>query len=331
MQYHPTKLGIDISKRTFDVCLLNGAKPKHEKFSNDLEGFKKLENWLNKAGSTELHIGMEATGNYWKALARFLNANGYQVSVINPLKIKRYANYRLHSNKTDKADAMMIANFCLQEDENLLLWQDVDEETRHLRELIQYRDNILTMLGQINNRVESIVEDDAVLLWQLEDKVHWEQRLKFVNEEIKAAINKSEELKKKDALLQTIPGIGPVITSYFMALIPDVSAFKRSRQVVAYFGLDPSIQESGTSVKKRTRISKKGNASFRGKLYLPAIVAINHNPIIKNLAERMTASGHLKKENNVAAMRKLVVQMYGVLKSGKAFDPNYAQIRVKTS
>ncbi len=272
---------------------------------------------------------MEATGNYWKALARFLNANGYQVSVINPLKIKRYASYRLHSNKTDKADAMMIANFCLQEDENLLLWQDVDEETRHLRELIQYRDNLIAMLGQIENRVESILEDEAVLLWQLEDKAHLQQRLEHVNEEIKAAINKSEELKKKNALLQTIPGVGPVIASSFMALIPDVSAFKRSRQVAAYFGLDPSIQESGTSVRKQTRISKKVNASFRGKLFLPAMVSVRFNPIIKNLAERMAESGHLKKENIVASMRKMVVLMYGVLKTGKAFDPNYAQIRVK--
>ena len=224
----------------------------------------------------------------------------------------------------------MVANVCLQDGENLLLWQDVDEETRHLRELIQYRNNLITMHGQIQNRIESIVEDDAVLLWQLEDKAHLKQRLEQVNEEIKAAINKSEELKKKNALLQTIPGVGPVIASSFMALIPDVSAFKRSRQVVAYFGLDPSIQESGTSVKKRSRISKKGNASFRGKLYLPAMGAVRFNPIIKNLAERMTATGHLKKENIVAAMRKLVVLMYGVLKSGKAFDPNYAQIRVKT-
>ena len=119
-------------------------------------------------------------------------------------------------------------------------------------------------------------------------------------------------MKKKNALLQTIPGIGSVMASYFLAFIPDVSAFKTSRQVVAYFGLDPSIQESGTSVKKQSRISKKGNATFRGKLYLPAIVAVRFNPVIKNLSERMTASGHLKKEIYVAAMRKLVIQMYGV-------------------
>ncbi|NLE84701.1 MAG: IS110 family transposase [Chloroflexi bacterium] len=312
MQYHPTKLGIDISKRTFDVCLLNGSKPKFEKFRNDPEGFKKLESWLKKARSTELHIGMEATGNYWKALARFLNTSGHQVSVINPLKIKRYGGYRLHSNKTDKTDAMMIANFCLQEDENLLLWQDVDEETRHLRDLIQYRGSILTMLGQIKNRIESIVEDESVLLCQLEDKAHWEQRLELVNQEVEAAVKESEAMKKKNALLQTIPGIGSVMASYFLAFIPDVSAFKTSRQVVAYFGLDPSIQESGTSVKKQSRISKKGNATFRGKLYLPAIVAVRFNPVIKNLSERMTASGHLKKEIYVAAMRKLVIQMYGV-------------------
>ena len=312
MQYHPTKLGIDISKRTFDVCLLNGAKPKHEKFSNDPEGFKKLESWLKKARSAELHIGMEATGNYWKALARFLIAHGHQVSVINPLKIKRYGDYRLHSNKTDKTDALMIANYCLQEDENLLLWQDVDEETRHLRDLIQYRGSILTMLGQIKNRIESIVEDESVLLCQLEDKAHWEQRLELVNQEVEAAVKESEAMKKKNALLQTIPGIGSVMASYFLAFIPDVSAFKTSRQVVAYFGLDPSIQESGTSVKKQSRISKKGNATFRGKLYLPAIVAVRFNPVIKNLSERMTASGHLKKEIYVAAMRKLVIQMYGV-------------------
>ena len=312
MQYHPTKLGIDISKRTFDVCLLNGSKPKFEKFRNDPEGFKKLESWLKKARSTELHIGMEATGNYWKALARFLIAHGHQVSVINPLKIKRYGDYRLHSNKTDKTDALMIANYCLQEDENLLLWQDVDEETRHLRDLIQYRGSILTMLGQIKNRIESIVEDESVLLCQLEDKAHWEQRLELVNQEVEAAVKESEAMKKKNALLQTIPGIGSVMASYFLAFIPDVSAFKTSRQVVAYFGLDPSIQESGTSVKKQSRISKKGNATFRGKLYLPAIVAVRFNPVIKNLSERMTASGHLKKEIYVAAMRKLVIQMYGV-------------------
>ena len=324
MQYHPTKLGIDISKRTFDVCLLNGSKPKFEKFRNDPEGFKKLESWLKKARSTELHIGMEATGNYWKALARFLIAHGHQVSVINPLKIKRYGDYRLHCNKTDKTDALMIANYCLQEGENLLLWQDVDEETRHLRDLIQYRGSILTMLGQIKNRIESIVEDESVLLCQLEDKAHWEQRLELVNQEVEAAVKESEAMKKKNALLQTIPGIGSVMASYFLAFIPDVSAFKTSRQVVAYFGLDPSIQESGTSVKKQSRISKKGNATFRGKLYLPAIVAVRFNPVIKNLSERMTASGHLKKEIYVAAMRKLVILMYGVLKSGKPFDPNYA-------
>ncbi len=324
MQYHPTKLGIDISKRTFDVCLLKGSKPKHEKFSNDPEGFKKLESWLKKARSAELHIGMEATGNYWKALARFLIANGHQVSVINPLKIKRYGDYRLHCNKTDKSDALMIANYCLQEGENLLLWQDVDEETRHLRDLLQYRDKILEMLGQIKNRIGSIIEDETVLLWQSADKAYLEQRLELVDKEIEAAVKESEEMKKKQALLLAIPGIGPVIASYFLALIPDVSAFKTSGQVVAYFGLDPMIQESGTSLKKQSRISKKGNASFRGKLYLPAIVAVKVNPVIRNLSERMTESGHLKKEIYVAAMRKLVILMYGVLKSGKPFDPNYA-------
>ena len=326
MQYHPTKLGIDISKKTFDVCLLNGGKPKYERFGNNPEGFKMLENWLTKVSSTELHIGMEATGNYWKALARHLTKSSHQVSVINPYKIKKFGELHLHRNKTDKADAKLIASYCLQEGENLLLWQDVDEETKHLRELIQYRDNIQLMIGQIKNRIESIIEDESVLLMILEDKAHLEQRLIIAEEKVKIALKASEEMKRKSELLQTIPGVGPVVASYFLALVPDISAFKRKEQVVAFLGLNPRINQSGTSVKGKSTISRMGNSTVRGKLYLPAIMATIHNPIIKNLAERMRATGHVNREIYVAAMRKLVVQMYGVLRSGKPFDPNYVNL-----
>jgi len=123
--------------------------------------------------------------------------------------------------------------------------------------------------------------------------------------------------------LTTIPGIGDLTAHILLAEIGDVSTFDNAPQLAAYAGLNPQGHCSGSSVHKKTRISKQGRSELRRCLYMPAVVALSYNPVIRNLSHRMAVRGSLKMEIVVAAMRKLLHIAYGVLKNQLPFDPNY--------
>lgn len=322
MQYHPTKLGIDIAKLTFDCFLKTGKKGKVKTFHNDATGYGELMRWLEKEGVKEVHASMESTGNYWVALAEELVKAGQQVSVINALQIKRYRDYgKLHGNKTDKADAQLIAEYSEKEEERLRLWQIPSEKSRHLRALVRLTDDLKGDLTRTRNRIASIVTDEMVLASLKRTQANFVEEIKKVEAEIKDVIRQDPELNRKYGLLRSIHGVGDKTATRFLADFPDLSLFRTHAQLVAFMGLNPTIAESGTSVRGRTKISKQGNSQWRAALWFPCITAIRKNPIVSKLSERMLASGHAKMEVKIAAMRKLVVQMYGVLKSGKPFDP----------
>ena len=119
------KLGIDVSKDNLDVVLWDEQGGKHQIFSNSPEGFVRLAHWLISQKAGLVHACLEATGQYGEGVAEYLYAAGHKVSVVNPLRIKRYGESKLHRNKTDKADASLIAEFCLKE--NPPLWQPLPE------------------------------------------------------------------------------------------------------------------------------------------------------------------------------------------------------------
>jgi len=326
MQYHPTKVGIDISKATFDCYLNKGRKGKVKKFPNDQSGFADLARWLQKEGVTHYHASMESTGKYWIALAEELANAGQHVSVINALQIKRYKDYvKLHGNKTDKADAQLIAEYCEKEAEKLRLWEIPSEQSRHLRALVRLMDDLKGDLNRTKNRIASIVSDEMVLATLKRMQVYTESEIKRLESEIKKVINQNSVLKKKYNLLRSIPGVGDKTATRFLADFPDLSLFKTHAQLVAFMGLNPTMVQSGESVRGRSRISKQGSSQWRAALWFPCIAALRKNPIIIELSARMFAKGHAKMEVKIAAMRKLVVQMYGVLKSGKPFDPVYGR------
>jgi transposase len=322
MQYQPIKLGIDIAKESFDCFLKAGKKGKAKKFQNDATGYRELKRWLEKEGVKEIHASMESTGNYWVALAEELVKAGQQVSVINALQIKRYRDYgKLHGNKTDKADAQLIAEYSEKEEERLRLWEIPNEKSRHLRALVRLMDDIKGDLTRTRNRIASIVTDGMVLASLKRVQANYEGEIKIVEAEIKKVVSQDPELKRKYGLLRSIHGVGDKTATRFLADFPDLSLFRTHAQLVAFMGLNPTKAESGTSVRGPTKISKQGNSQWRAALWFPCIAAIRKNPIVSSLSERMLASGHAKMEVKIAAMRKLVVQMYGVLKSGKPFDP----------
>ncbi|MCC3451568.1 MAG: transposase, partial [Microcoleus sp. PH2017_39_LGB_O_B] len=199
----PTFLGIDISKKDFHVYLLKeerGSKPKN--FTNNTEGFESLNKWLKKQGVEELHACMEATSIYGDALAEFLYEAGYQVSVVNPARIKGFAKSELLRTKTDSVDAALIARFCAAIKPSL--WKPTPPEVKDLQALLRRLESLTEMYQQEENRLETATETVAKLT-----RAHLEY-IKEQQAEIKKMISdhfdQHPHLKQQRELLTSIPG-----------------------------------------------------------------------------------------------------------------------------
>jgi len=314
-------LGIDVSKDTLDVVLVTEKGCFHKVISNSFQGYQSLGNWLKAKRAEQVHTCLEATGQYGEGVATYMFDQGYEVSVVNPARIKRYGESKLHRNKTDKADAELIAEFCQKEKPSL--WQPLSLEIKHLRALVRRLADQKTNLQQEINRLKS-GEKDAWVKQDLQTHIEYlRERIKATKKEIKNLIDQTSNLKFQHKLLTTIPGIGDLTANTLLAEIGDFSAFENAPQLAAYAGLNPRGHRSGSSVLKKTQVSKQGRAELRRCLYMPAIVALSCNPVIQSLAERMTKTNHQKMEIVIAAMRKLLHLSYGVLKTQLPFDPDY--------
>jgi transposase len=318
---HQAILGIDISKETFDAALMINGECHHIVFGNHPVGFGRLRNWLVAKKAGQIHACMEATGQYGDALAEFLYREGHQVSVVNPLRIKRYGQSKLHRSKTDKADAILIAEFCAKE--TPALWRPLPPEIKQLRQLVRRLDDLQTAYQQERNRLLSGVSDAWVVKDIKEHIAYLHQGIKSAKAAIQQHVDTYPELKHNQALLRTIPGIGFLTAARLLAEIGDIKSFENAPQLAAYAGLNPKGTRSGTSVYKKTRISKEGRAFLRYILYMPAIVASKHNPIIHAFCQRLAQNGSQKMAIVAAAMRKLLHLVFGILKTQKPFDPLY--------
>jgi len=314
-------IGIDVSKDTLDVVLITERGAFHKVIKNTSSGYQSLERWLKTLCVAQVHACLEATGQYGEAVSEYLFERGHQVSVVNPARIKRYSESKLHRNKTDKADAALIAEFCQKE--NPSLWQPLSPEIKHLRALIRRLADLKSNRQQENNRLKS-GEADAWVMHDLQTHIDYlHERIEATKKEIKDIIDKTPDIKSQYKLLISIPGIGDLTASTLLAEIGDISTYEGAKQLAAYAGLNPQGHRSGSSVHKKTRISKQGRSELRCCLYMPAIVAIRHNPVVIDLSNRMTSRGSHKMEIVVASMRKLLHIAYGVLKNQLPFDPNY--------
>jgi len=312
-------VGIDISKAKFDVALLLNTKFKHKKFENNLAGFAEFTTWLNSFEATSCHIAMEATGIYGDALAIFLCEAGYTVSVINPAQIKKFGESELRRTKTDKSDAKLIARFCMEK--TPATWHPAPAHIRELQALVRRLEALQDMFQQESNRLEGANE---IVLSSIEAiRTRLLQEIKEVKEKIKQHIDKNPDLRDKKKLLETIPGVGENTIAQVLAFI-EIENFPSAKKLATFLGLTPEEHSSGTSIRKQARLSKKGNAKLRKALYMPALVAKRYNPLIKETCERLKNRGKCNMLILGAAMRKLAHIIYGVLKSGKAFDSSLA-------
>jgi transposase len=320
-EQHST-LGIDISKATLDVVLLrSGQGAQAAQYANTPAGHKKLAKWLRKRKAGQVHVCLEATGLYGDEVALFLHEEGHTVSVVNPARIKAYAESQLRRNKTDRLDAALIADFCRTQQPPA--WEPPDPAWRELRALARHLLDLKDMRQQERNRLQAGVTSDTVRTTLQAHIAFIQQQIDDLEQDIRDHIDHHPDLKRQRDLLESIPGIGHLTASLLVAEIGDLRRFDHAGQVVAFAGLNPRHRRSGSSVHGQTPISKTGSATLRRILYFPAISARSHNALIAPWCEQLAARGKTKMQVIVAAMRKLLVIAYGVLKSGQPFDPNF--------
>lgn len=312
-------LGIDLSKRTFDATLQTPTGVQHyQAFPNTPAGFTQLSAWLTQHGVTQVHACMEATNVYWEALATFLHAQGQTVSVVNPARIKGYAQSMLQRNKTDKLDSAVIASFCATQ--RPTAWQPLTEVQRHVRALVRHREDLLQTRLQQQNRLRDTSDAQVQASLQAVLDVISAQ-LTAVEAQIKAQLAAHPELRTDTALLTALVGIGVVTAAKLLAELGDIAQYDSAKALAADAGLTPAHYRSGTSVRRRTRLSKVGKAGVRAALYWPAITAMTHCPAFKAFAQRLAARGKPKGVIIGAVMRKMLHIIYGVLKHKTPYDP----------
>jgi transposase len=316
-------LGIDVSKDRLDVEIAACGKPRGKYFANSPEGWRHLIAWLKELKIKRVHACLEATGRYSLGIALALWEAGHIVSIVNPAQIRDLARTKLGRNKTDAVDAGHIREYA--EIFKPQPWTPPSPAMQRLGELQTIRAGIVNSLTEWKNRCGSGLADDTVLALVKATITHFAAQLAEVDKAIAGTIDNDPDLSAKRDLLLSISGVGEVLAGLVLSELPGTDVLRSSAQVVAYVGLNPRSHRSGSSIDRPTRISKIGNATLRSALYMPALSAMQHNPVVAALAERLKAQGRLKgKQIAVAAMRKLLVLCFGVLKSGKPFDPALA-------
>ncbi len=318
------QLGIDVGKVDLFCHLIDQDESFSAEFKNTAPGIKRLTAWVHKiANKKTIHTCMEATGHYTRLVSYTLTEsfNG-QLYVVNPRQIKAFGNRRLRRNKSDKADAKLIAQFLIAEQNELTEFvpKTIDEQAiqeisnqkeYYVREIVKFKTQIqsrdTTFCKKSIERIIKALEKESQ---KLEDQLN-----KLIQKDTQKQINKE--------LLLTTPGLADRTVNLLIAQLPQIDQFSSPRQLAAWIGVTPKHYESGTSGRKYTPITKMGSASLRCGLFLPSMSAMTHNPVIKAFADRLRENGKKGKVIVIACVRKMIHIIYAILKKQEAFNPEF--------
>ena len=323
MKYY---VGIDVAKDKLD-CLwlrdIESLKVKTKVLPNTSAGFSTLCSWFEKQITVELgniHVTLEATGVYHEALAYALYDMGVNVSIVNPAQVRDFAKGLGVRNKTDRKDSQVLARYGALAKPRL--WQPEPEAIRTLKALLSRLSALETDLQRERNRMEKVCNSQGsqAVIESIQTMIdHLQKECARVEQQIDDHIDDHPSLKKDREHLQSISGVGNVVSREMLCVLRS-RPFKKASQVAAFLGVVPKLHESG-KLKGRTTLSKKGSGRIRAKLYMAAVVSIRHNPDIKYQYERLLKAGKTKMQAIGAAMKKLVQICFGVLKHQSEYRP----------
>lgn len=325
-------VGIDVSKASFHVCYLadSKARPQTGFFKTDDEGHAKFLKWLDRVGTAQsLHICLEETGCYGRALGDFLHKAGHHVSLVNAALIKSYGRSLNLRTKNDHVDARLIAGYTLERVPQR--WQPLAPQHQALRDAARRRDQLMGLILQEKNHLEASLSPD--ITGSINETITaLKSQLSAIEKRMDEIIAADPGLKHNADLLDSIPGIAKITARLLLAELPPLDSFTTARQLSAYAGLTPREHQSGTSVNGRPRLCKQGRGGLRKLFFMPAVSLMgSKSGPLRRFADRLL--GAAKKRACVvgALMRKLSALVFAILRSGKPFDPNYIRPAAATA
>lgn len=306
-------VGIDVSKRWFDVCVLCSGSPKRARFDNDRGGFGELLSFL---GSEAVHVCLEGTGGYERALLEFLVDAGIRTSRADSLLVRRFAQGMGMLHKTDRIDAALLADFCrLREPAPVEL---EPRATRELRQLVRASLDLKVQRRQLRNRIVGPSLAGAAIPAMEMAMQGIDAAITQVEGLLDRLLEQEPELAAQVQLLSSIPGIAKTAALKILAFLPE-GPLRSARGLAAYAGLVPGLRESGLS-KKTSGIGLRCNRTLRAILFMAGLVARRCCPHLKAFALRLVASGKAKKQAIIAVTRKLTHAIFAVLTSQETYQ-----------
>ena len=308
-------IGIDVAKKDFYACF--DEQSESRKFNNTAIGINSFIYHLSKNNFKKQNtiIGLESTGSYHLRLCLQCSALGFQIKVINPLIVKKQNQTNLRRVKNDQQDASLI-RYCLTTGAGYVFLETPD--TLLLKSLVRQRNSLTANLFK-NKRQQADINYKEDCLKTKFNPVYKEigailsQKIKELEKQLKTF------RKPEQKLLQTIPGVGPITAVSFIAEINDIKRFKQSKQLTAYIGLDSRVHQSGTSIRGKGYISKRGNKILRTRLYNAASVAVLRPNLFQLFFQKKRAEGKPYKVALIAAMHKMVHVIHSVWINSKPF------------
>lgn len=305
-------LGIDVSKRVLDVCILSGSDHYGESFTvaNDHEGVDEILSRLTE--STPKLVVMEATGKYERLAATSIAASeaGIAVAIVNPRQARDFAKAMGKLAKTDQIDAFVLAHFAkaMEPDPTAM----PDEESVTLQGILARRRQLIEMRTAEGNRLK--MASAKALAERIEAHIVWlEKEIERTDKDLDKAVEDSESFKAKESMLRSVPGVGRVLARTLLAELPELGNITHKR-LCSLVGVAPFNRDSGQWSGKREAWG--GRASVRAALYMGTLVATRHNPTIKEFYERLIEAGKPKKVALVACMRKLLSILNALMRDG---------------
>jgi transposase len=330
-------VGIDVAKDEL-VCYMGVLTDdlsvkllSHEVFKNQQKGFSRLNKWVEKHSSLDLevHFVMEATGVYHEKLAHWLHERAKPVAIVLPNKVSNYARTLDIKTVTDKTAAEAITRFGLER--KLDTWSPPERIYKRLKQLTREREQIVAERTVIKNQIHA---ESCEAFPNPNSLKRLKKRIKLLNEqekeikmEIRELIQKDESVQNHVRNMTTIPGVGELTVAIVLAETNGFELIRNKKQLTSYAGLDVREKQSGTSVKGKPRISKKGNRYLRKAVHLPALVAVKHCELYKNTYARLVGRHGVKMKALVAIQRKLLELMYILYKTESVFDSAYDEKR----
>lgn len=324
---------IDVAQKELVVCLgrmYDDWSPElyaHKTFANTAKGFAALLLWLTKMmdGAIAVRFVMEATGIYHESLAYFLNERGYEVSIVLPNKISNYFRTLDTKTITDKTASEAIALFGLER--KLGCWQKPKPIFKKLKQLTRERDQIVQERTMVKNQLhaeQTEAEPNKKSVQRIKERIKMlNQQEKEIKAEVAALIKQDEQLTEHVNVICSLTGVSVLTTAIVLGETNGFELIRNKRQLASYAGFDVKEKQSGTSIKGKPRISKKGNKHLRKAMHMPALCVIRYDERFKAIFARLISRHGIKMKAVVAIQRKMLELIYTLYKTGIKYDKDY--------